>query len=66
MPLGAALGGALTGLLGAPAYLALASAGMAAAALVTRCSPVWRTRDFPSQEDLAERAEVGAAVPAGR
>ncbi|MFI7520077.1 MFS transporter [Micromonospora globbae] len=47
MPLGAALGGAATGLLGAPGYLALASAGMAAAALLTLASPVWRTARFP-------------------
>ncbi|MEU2612187.1 hypothetical protein ABZ570_11470 [Micromonospora sp. NPDC007271] len=51
MPLGAALGGALTGLLGAPAYLALAATGMAAAALVTRWSPVWGTRDIPARDD---------------
>ncbi|MEU1687490.1 MFS transporter [Micromonospora sp. NPDC005707] len=61
MPLGAALGGALTGLLGAPAYLGLAAAGMAAAALVTRCSPVWRTRDFP----VPEAAPADEAAPAG-
>ncbi|MGR6319138.1 MFS transporter [Micromonospora soli] len=64
MPLGAALGGALTALAGAPAYLALAALGMAAAALVTRCSPVWRTRDFPTPQDLPAPAEP--AVPAGR
>ncbi|MFG2058163.1 MFS transporter [Micromonospora sp. NPDC048930] len=66
MPLGAALGGALTGLLGAPAYLALASLGMAAAALVTRCSPVWRTRDFPDPADLAVPAEAADPVPVAR
>ncbi|MFR9777622.1 MFS transporter [Micromonospora sp. MS34] len=65
MPLGAALGGALTGLLGAPAYLALAAAGMAAAALVTRCSPVWRTRDFPAPADLAVPVAAADAVPLG-
>ncbi|MFU8874625.1 MFS transporter [Micromonospora sp. SL4-19] len=66
MPLGAALGGALTGLLGAPAYLALAALGMAAAALVTRCSPVWRTRDFPTPDDLPAPAGADPAVVAGR
>ncbi|SBT41364.1 MFS transporter [Micromonospora narathiwatensis] len=64
MPLGAALGGALTGLLGAPAYLALAALGMAAAALVTRWSPVWRTRDIPTPDD--HPADTDAAVAAGR
>ncbi|NES15984.1 MULTISPECIES: MFS transporter [Micromonospora] len=64
MPLGAALGGALTGLLGAPAYLALASLGMAAAALVTRCSPVWRSRDFPSPPDLPATPDATTPAPA--
>lgn len=64
MPLGAALGGGLTGLLGAPAYLALASLGMAAAALVTRCSPVWRTRDFPRPAALPAAPDTEAGEPA--
>ncbi|SCL27894.1 Predicted arabinose efflux permease, MFS family [Micromonospora rhizosphaerae] len=69
MPLGAALGGALTGLLGAPAYLALASVGMAAAALVTLWSPVWRTVDFPTPDELPHpadpRPEPAGVAPAG-
>ena len=59
MPLGAVLGGALTGLLGAAAYLGLASVGMAAAALVTRWSPVWRTVDIPVTD---EPDDAGAAA----
>ncbi|SCG74523.1 Predicted arabinose efflux permease, MFS family [Micromonospora inositola] len=63
MPLGAALGGALTGLLGAPTYLASAAVGMAAAALLVRCSPVWRTVEIPAPD----RPPVPAgAVSAGR
>ncbi|WP_089006879.1 MFS transporter [Micromonospora viridifaciens] len=65
MPLGAALGGALTGLLGAPAYLALAAAGMAAAALVTRWSPVWRTRDIPALDEQPDPAATGGVDAAG-
>ena len=61
--IGAALGGALTALLGAPAYLAAASVGMAAAALLVRWSSVWWTVEIPTPD----RGPVPAgAVPAGR
>ncbi|WP_406044277.1 MFS transporter [Micromonospora sp. NBC_00898] len=63
MPLGAALGGALTALLGAPAYLAAASVGMAAAALLVRWSPVWWTVEIPAPD---RRPVPTGAVPAGR
>ncbi|PWU54147.1 MFS transporter [Micromonospora globispora] len=65
MPLGAVLGGALTGLLGAAPYLGLASVGMAAAALVTRWSPVWRTVDFPVTDEPDDAAADRAAAEAG-